>query len=104
MARLVGPAEVGIGAAAIAVHVLLWVAVNALFADALVQRSLVEEATFSSAFTASVAAGCAAALFQAALGYPLAASLGDQRLSATGHRERLVATPPLDLALRDLRK
>ncbi|MGP0002751.1 MAG: hypothetical protein ACLPKW_34150 [Acetobacteraceae bacterium] len=30
VARLVGPAEVGIGAAAIALHVLLWVSVNAL--------------------------------------------------------------------------
>ena len=39
VARLVGPSEVGIGAAVVAVHVLLWVAVNALFADALVQRA-----------------------------------------------------------------
>ena len=62
VARLVGPAEVGIGAAAIAVHVLLWVTVNALFADALVQRSVVEDDTFSSAFVASIAVGCAAAL------------------------------------------
>ena len=54
VARLVGPAEVGIGAAAVAVHVLLWVAVNALFADALVQRSVVDDAAFSSAFAASV--------------------------------------------------
>ena len=42
VARLVGPTEVGIGAAAVAVHVLLWVAVNALFADALVQRGVVD--------------------------------------------------------------
>jgi hypothetical protein len=34
VARLVGPAEVGIGAAAVAVHVLLWVAVNVLFTAA----------------------------------------------------------------------
>ncbi len=40
IARLVGPSEVGIGAAVVAVHVLLWVAVNALFADPLVQRAV----------------------------------------------------------------
>ena len=82
VARLVGPAEVGIGAAAVAVHVLLWVAVNALFADALVQRSVVDDAAFSSAFTVSVAVGCLAAVLQAALGQPLAWSLGDSRLTA----------------------
>jgi O-antigen/teichoic acid export membrane protein len=38
IARLVGPAEVGVGAAVVAIHVLLWVVVNALFADPLVQR------------------------------------------------------------------
>jgi O-antigen/teichoic acid export membrane protein len=82
VARLVGPAEVGIGAAAVAMHVLLWVCVNALFADALVQRSVVDEAAFSSAFAVSVAAGCLAAVLQAALGQPLAWSLGDSRLTA----------------------
>jgi O-antigen/teichoic acid export membrane protein len=82
VARLVGPAEVGIGAAAVAVHVLLWVAVNALFADPLVQRSIVDDAAFSSAFAASVAFGCVAAVLQAALGHPLAWSLADSRLSA----------------------
>ena len=81
VARLVGPAEVGIGAAAVAVHVLLWVAVNALFADALVQRSVVDEAAFSSAFAASIAIGCVAAVLQAALGRPLAWSLSDGRLT-----------------------
>jgi PST family polysaccharide transporter len=81
VARLVGPAEVGIGAAAVAVHVLLWVCVNALFADALVQRSVVDEAAFSSAFAVSVAVGCLAAVLQAALGQPLAWSLGDNRLT-----------------------
>ncbi len=77
VARLVGLAEVGIGAAAVAVHILLWVCVNALFADALVQRSVVDEATFSSSFAVSVAVGCLAAVLQAALGRPLAWSLGD---------------------------
>jgi O-antigen/teichoic acid export membrane protein len=80
VARLVGPAEVGIGAAAIALHVLLWVSVNALFADALVQRGVVEDDTFSSAFVASIAVGCIAALLQAAFGRPLAWSLADNRL------------------------
>ena len=80
VARLVGPAEVGIGAAAIALHVLLWVSVNALFADALVQRGIVEDDTFSSAFVASIAVGCIAALLQAAFGRPLAWSLADNRL------------------------
>ena len=82
VARLVGPAEVGIGAAAVAVHVLLWVAVNALFADALVQRSVMDNVAFSSAFAASAAIGGVAALIQVALGLPLAWSLGDARLTA----------------------
>ena len=81
VARLVGPAEVGVGAAAVAMHVLLWVAVNALFADALVQRSVVDDTAFSSAFVASVAIGAVAALLQVALGLPLAWSLGDERLT-----------------------
>ena len=81
VARLVGPAEVGVGAAAVAVHVLLWVAVNALFADALVQRSVVDDAVFSSALAASIAVGCIAAVLQVALGQPLAWSLGDSRLA-----------------------
>jgi len=34
VARLIGPAEMGVGAAVASVHVLLWVGVNALFADA----------------------------------------------------------------------
>jgi O-antigen/teichoic acid export membrane protein len=79
VARLIGPAEFGIGAAAVAVHVLLWITVNALFADPLVQRSAVDAGVFSSAFAASIAVGCAAAMLQAALGAPLAWSLGDDR-------------------------
>ena len=38
IARLVGPAELGIGAAVVAPQVLLCIAVNALFADAIAQR------------------------------------------------------------------
>ena len=82
VARLVGPAEVGIGAAAVAVHVLLWVVVNALFADALVQRATLDDETASSALWAAILVGCAAAVLQAALSWPLAWSLADHRLLA----------------------
>ena len=82
VARLVGPSEVGIGAAVVAVHVLLWVAVNALFADPLVQRVAVDNVTFSSAFWASTAIGGLAALLQLALAQPIAWWLGDNRLVA----------------------
>lgn len=80
VARLIGPAEFGIGAAAIAVHVVLWVAVNALFADALVQRPAINDRVLSSAFWASTSVGCFAMLLQGAAGWGLAAMLGDQRL------------------------
>ena len=80
IARLIGPAELGIGAAAVAMHVLLWVAVNALFADAIVQRPTFSEAALSSAAWASTAVGCAAALVQAASGFLLAWLLDDTRL------------------------
>jgi O-antigen/teichoic acid export membrane protein len=82
VARLIGPSEVGIGAAVVAVHVLLWVAVNALFADPLVQRPSVDDATFSSAFWASIAVGSAAALLQLASAQPIAWWLEDGRLAA----------------------
>ncbi len=80
VARLVGPSEVGIGAAVVAVHVLLWVAVNALFADPLVQRATVDDTAFSSAFWASTVIGGVAALLQLALAQPIAWWLGDSRL------------------------
>jgi O-antigen/teichoic acid export membrane protein len=80
VARQVGPSEVGIGAAAVAVHVLLWVAVNGLFADPLVQRATMDETAFSSAFWASVAIGGAAAVLQVALAHPIAWWLSDNRL------------------------
>ena len=82
VARLIGPSEVGIGAAVVAVHVLLWVTVNALFADPLVQRAAVDDAAFASALWASVAAGGLAAVVQAAVGWPIAQWLGDDRLVA----------------------
>jgi O-antigen/teichoic acid export membrane protein len=80
IARVVGPAEFGIGAAAIAVHIVLWVMVNALFADALVQRPAISDRLVSSAFWASTAVGGIAMLPQAVAGWGLAAMLGDQRL------------------------
>jgi len=79
IARQIGPSEVGIGAAVVAVHVLLWVAVNGLFADPLVQRAAVDEAAFSSAFWTSVVIGGAAAMLQVALAHPIAWWLGDAR-------------------------
>ncbi len=80
IARLIGPSELGIGATAVAVHVLLWVAVNALFADAIVQRETIDEIVLSSAFWVSTAFGCAAALLQAGSGWILAWMLKDARL------------------------
>jgi PST family polysaccharide transporter len=80
VARLVGPAEVGIGAAAVAMHVLLWVGVNALFADALVQAASLDENAASSAFWASSGVGVAGAAIQAASGWVLAAAFADPRL------------------------
>ncbi|MEO8716400.1 MAG: oligosaccharide flippase family protein [Acetobacteraceae bacterium] len=82
VARLVGPAEMGVGAAAASVHVLLWVGVSALFADAMVQRATLTDADASSALWASTLVGVAAALVQFAAGWPLHAVLGDARLGA----------------------
>jgi O-antigen/teichoic acid export membrane protein len=82
IARLVGPAELGIGAAVVAPQVLLCVAVNALFADAIAQRPALDEATAASAFWASVAVGCGAALVQAGTGALLVHALSDPRLPA----------------------
>lgn len=80
VARIVGPAELGIGAVAIAVHVVLWVVVNALFADALVQRTSINDRVLSSAFWASVATGCLAMVLQVAAGWGLATMLNEPRL------------------------
>ena len=80
IARLIGPTELGFAAAAVAVHVLIWVAVNALFADAIVQRATLDEAVLSTAFWASAAVGCAAAALQAGSGFLLAAILDDPRM------------------------
>ena len=80
VARLIGPSELGIGAAAVAVHVLLWVAVNSLFADAIVQRATLDETILSSAAWASTAVGCGAAVVMGGSGWLLAWMLGDIRL------------------------
>jgi PST family polysaccharide transporter len=80
VARLVGPQALGVGAAATAVNVVLWVAVNALFADALVQRTTLSTREAASAFWASCLVGLAAAVLQAAFGWVLAGMLGDPRL------------------------
>jgi PST family polysaccharide transporter len=82
IARIVGPAELGIAAVVVAPQVLLCVAVNALFADAIAQRATLDEATASSAFWASVTVGCVAALIQAAIGPLLALTFDDPRLPA----------------------
>lgn len=82
VARMIGPSELGIGAAAVSVHVLLWVAVNALFGDALVQRQAVDDAVASSALWTSVGVGCVAMAVQAGSGWLLAALLDDRRLVA----------------------
>jgi O-antigen/teichoic acid export membrane protein len=80
IARLIGPAELGVAAAAVSVHVMLWVVVNALFADALVQRAEVGGLMVSSAFWTSCAAGGAAMAVQAASGWVLRPAMHDPRL------------------------
>jgi O-antigen/teichoic acid export membrane protein len=78
------------GPAVVAVHVLLWVTVNALFSDALVQRAVLDNATFSSAFWASLGVGVIAAIAQFGLALPLAAWLSDERLV---HMSAVLALP-----------
>jgi O-antigen/teichoic acid export membrane protein len=64
------------------VHILLWVAVNALFADAIVQRASLDDATMASAVWASTAVGVAAAVIQLGSGPLLQLLLADPRLPA----------------------
>jgi PST family polysaccharide transporter len=80
IARMIGPAEVGIGAAVVAVHVLLWVVVNALFADALVQRLTLSDEEASTAVWASTLVGVLAAGVQAAAALPVAYAMHDHRI------------------------
>ena len=82
IARAIGPGELGIGAAAVAGNVLFWIAANALFADAIVQRPSLDAIARSSACWASFATGCAAAGAQAGWGYALAWMLDEPRLAA----------------------
>lgn len=80
IARIVGPAELGIGAAITAVHIVLWVVTNALFADALVQRPSIDDPTLSSAIGASTLVGGFAMVVQIASGWALASVFADTRL------------------------
>jgi O-antigen/teichoic acid export membrane protein len=80
IAGIIGPGELGVGAAAVAPHILLWVGVNALFADAIVQRATIAPHTVSSAFWASLVVGCAAAGLQVIAGIALTVSFADPRL------------------------
>ena len=80
VARIIGPGELGIGAAAVAPHILLWVAVNALFADAIVQRDQLAPDAVSGAFWAGVGVGLAAGFVQAGAGLWLVAAFADARL------------------------
>jgi|GEM_PF-3253269 len=82
VARVVGPAEVGIAAAIVSVHVLLWVVVNALFADAVVQQADIDQGALSGAFWSSTVVGVAMMAVQATCGWCLAWLLEDDRLTA----------------------
>jgi O-antigen/teichoic acid export membrane protein len=84
VARLVGPKEVGVGAAVVAVHVLLWVVVNALFADPLVQRLEVDETDASSALWASTLVGVMAAAVQAGAAVLISRAIVDPRIVPMG--------------------
>ena len=82
VARVVGPAEVGMAATIVSVHVLLWVVVNALFADAVVQHADIDHESLSAAFWASTAVGVAMMAVQAISGWGLAWLMEDDRLPA----------------------
>lgn len=84
IARLIGPGEMGIGAAVTALHVLLSVGVTALFADAIVQRQHLDDDQASSAFWASCAVGVLAAFIQLAAIWPMRLLLDDPRVMAMG--------------------
>ena len=93
VARLVGPAALGVGAAVVSVQVLLWVGVTALFADAIVQRAVLDDAAAAGAFWAAVAVGGLAGVVQLAAGWPLLWLFGDPRLPLMA----LVLAAPLPL-------
>lgn len=93
VARLVGGAEVGTGAAAVALHVLLSVPVNALFADAIVQMRRLPGWLAATAFWSAGMAGLLACGLEYAGGVWLAAGFGDARLVPMS--ALLAATLPL---------
>ncbi len=80
IARVIGPSELGIGAAAASTYILFRVGVNSFFADAMVQRADLGEEAAASAFWASIAVGFLAGVLQAALGFALVPAIGDVRL------------------------
>ena len=80
VARLVGPAALGVGTAVASLQVILWVFVTALFADALVQRAVLSRAEEAGAFWASVLVGVVAAGVMAVAGLGVAAMLGEARV------------------------
>lgn len=80
IARVAGPGEVGLAAAAVAPNVVLWVVVTSLFADALVQRMERDPAVLATLFWSGLGLGLSAAAIQAALGPLLAEVIGDPRL------------------------
>jgi PST family polysaccharide transporter len=84
VARIIGPSELGTGATIVSVHVLLWVVVNALFADALVQRGSVDDTLIFSAYWSACAVGVAAMLLQAGSGWGLGWLMQDRRLVPMG--------------------
>lgn len=93
IARLIGPEELGIGAAAVAAHVVFWVALNGLLADALVQRPTIDRVVVSTAFWCSGLAGVAGMLVLAGISHGLAAQFSDGRVATMGLA--LAATLPL---------
>jgi PST family polysaccharide transporter len=84
VARWAGPAEFGVAAAVVAVHVLLWIAATALFADALVQRPALQPGDAASAAVAASAIGVVGAGIQVGAGWWLAARFSEPRLLAMG--------------------
>ena len=84
IARMIGPDAVGIGAAAVATHVVFWVAINGLFADALVQQASLDDRAIASAFWSGLACGTVGMLGQALIGVLLAWQFDDPRLAAMG--------------------
>lgn len=84
IARMIGPDAVGIGAAAVATHVVFWVAINGIFADALVQRASLDDRMIASAFWSGLACGTIGMVGQILVGVLLAWQFDDPRLGMMG--------------------